>query len=161
FAEQAFLSKRQAFKWARVAKFMVGWASHLYYWVYPGVMVGVTALIAGFMLGQIMPGTFSAGVPSPLFMILFCVLFSFGVAYIAFRGVGGTTGVNAAINVVQITALIVFSVMAISHRVSHPEGSAMWHMDSTGTPTRFVQKTDDKGNPAVDDQGIPVRPPAS
>src|SRR6478752_6711298 len=65
FAEQAFLSKRQAFKWARMAKFMVGWASHLYYWVYPGVMVGVTALIAGYMIGQVAPNTFSAGVPSP------------------------------------------------------------------------------------------------
>src|SRR6476469_10767324 len=55
FAEQAFLSKRQAFKWARVAKFMVGWASHLYYWVYPGVMVGVTAIIAGYLIGQVLP----------------------------------------------------------------------------------------------------------
>src|SRR5471032_3413625 len=45
FAEQAFLSKKQAFKWARLMKFVVGWASHLYYWVYPGVMVGVTGLI--------------------------------------------------------------------------------------------------------------------
>jgi len=32
----------------------------------------------------------------------------------AFRGVGGTTTVNAAINVIQISALVVFSVMAIS-----------------------------------------------
>src|SRR5450432_963857 len=50
FAEQALLSKKQAFKWARIAKFMVGWASHLYYWVYPGCMVGVTALISGYLL---------------------------------------------------------------------------------------------------------------
>src|ERR1700726_2482408 len=69
FAEQAFLAKKQAFKWARIYKFMVGWASHLYYWVYPGVMVGVTALIAGYMIGEIWPSTFSAANPSPLFMI--------------------------------------------------------------------------------------------
>src|SRR6201982_390164 len=31
FAEQAFLSKKQAFRFARIAKFTVGWASHLYY----------------------------------------------------------------------------------------------------------------------------------
>src|SRR5437588_3460518 len=91
FAEQAFLSKKQAFKWARIAKFMVGWASHLYYWVYPGVMVGVTALLVGYIIGQFFPSTFAAGYPSPIFMWGFCVLFSFGVAYIAFRGVGGTT----------------------------------------------------------------------
>src|SRR5437868_5970871 len=65
FAEQAFLSKKQAYKWARIAKFMVGWASHLYYWVYPGVMVGVTALLVGYLLGQLFPSTFAAGYPSP------------------------------------------------------------------------------------------------
>src|ERR1700745_2284824 len=102
FAEQAFLSKNKAFKYARIAKFVVGWASHLYYWVYPGVMVGVTALLVGYVLGQLWPATFSAGVPSPLFMILFCAIFAFGVAYICFRGVSGTTAVNAAINVIQI-----------------------------------------------------------
>src|SRR5476651_1972474 len=64
FAEQAFLSKKQAFKWARIAKFMVGWASHLYYWVYPGVMVGVTAIIGGYMLGQIFPNTLNPVQPS-------------------------------------------------------------------------------------------------
>ena len=74
FAEQAFLSKKQAFKWARLMKFMVGWASHLYYWVYPGVMVGVTAIIVGYMVGQIFPNTFQRRAsPASLFMILFCV----------------------------------------------------------------------------------------
>jgi len=146
FAEQAFLSKKQAFKWARLAKFMVGWASHLYYWVYPGVMVGVTALVAGYMVGQLdahfWGGThLNPGVPSPLFMILFCVVFSFGVAYIAFRGVGGATGVNAAINVIQITALIIFSCMAITHRFHVKEGDPAWTMDSTGAPVQYVQDT--------------------
>src|SRR5581483_6692453 len=34
FAEQAFLGKTRAFKFARVAKFVIGWSSHLYYWIY-------------------------------------------------------------------------------------------------------------------------------
>src|SRR6202050_2605412 len=55
FAEQAFLSKKQAFKWARIYKFMVGWGSHLYYWVYPGVMVAVTAILFGYLAGQLFP----------------------------------------------------------------------------------------------------------
>lgn len=156
FAEQAFLSKRQAYKWARIAKFMVGWASHLYYWVYPGVMVGVTALLVGYIMGQFFPSTFSAGYPSPLFMWMFCIIFSLGVAYIAFRGVGGTTGVNAAINVVQISALIVFSVMAIGHRMSHQEGANAWVLDSAGNLTQMVQANDDKGSPKVDKDGNPV-----
>ncbi|HZP58854.1 MAG TPA: APC family permease [Opitutaceae bacterium] len=141
FAEQAFLSKHGAFKWARVAKFVVGWASHLYYWVYPGVMVGVTALLVGYLLGEVFPSTFSAGYPSPIFMFGFSIIFAFGVSYIAFRGVGGTTGVNAAINVVQITALIIFATMAICHRASHPEGSVAYVLDSTGTPVNYIQDT--------------------
>ena len=40
YAEQAFLSKTKAYKFARVAKFFTGWASHLYYWVYPGLHGG-------------------------------------------------------------------------------------------------------------------------
>src|SRR5437763_9138429 len=124
FAEQAFLSKSHSKKFARIAKFTVGWASHLYYWGYPGLMVGVTALISGYVLGQIWPDTFNAAVPSPLFMIVFCPIFAFGVAYIAYRGVGGTTAVNAAINVIQITGLIVLSIMPIAYRVNHPTGSS-------------------------------------
>src|SRR6266403_2790740 len=77
FAEQAFLSKNKAFKYARIAKFAVGWASHLYYWVYPGLMVGVTALVVGYVLGQVWPDTFNPAVPSPLFMIGFSVVFPF------------------------------------------------------------------------------------
>ena len=56
FAEQAFLSKTGAYRFARLAKFIVGWASHLYYWVYPGVMVGVTAILAGYLAGQPLAG---------------------------------------------------------------------------------------------------------
>ncbi|HLY74592.1 MAG TPA: amino acid permease, partial [Planctomycetota bacterium] len=132
FAEQAFLSKTKYQKFARIAKFTVGWASHLYYWVYPGVMVGVTALLGGYLAGQLWPDIFSSGVASPLFMILFCVAFSFGVAYIAFRGVVGTTSVNMAINVIQIAALLVFSFIAIAYRAKHPEGSAGFTLDPDG-----------------------------
>ena len=54
----------RAKKFARVAKFTVGWASHLYYWGYPGLMVGVTALLAGYVMGQVWPDTFNAAVPT-------------------------------------------------------------------------------------------------
>src|SRR5258708_2021474 len=119
FAEQAFIGKTKAFKFARIAKFFTGWASHLYYWVYPGCMVGVTAILSGYLLNQFFPDTFSGTYNSPLFMILFCVVFALGVAYIAYRGVTGTTGVNTAINVIQITALLVFSVIALAYRFQH------------------------------------------
>ena len=141
FAEQAFLSKKQVYKWARIYKFMVGWASHLYYWIYPGVMVCVTAIFIGYMAGQLFPTTFNEAEGSPLLMIVFCVIFAFGVSYIAYRGVVGATGVNVAINIIQITALLIFSVMAISHRLQVKEGMTDWTLDSTGTPVQYVQDT--------------------
>jgi APA family basic amino acid/polyamine antiporter len=158
FAEQAFLSKTKAFRFARIAKFITGWASHLYYWVYPGCMVGVTALLSGYLLNQFFPDTFSGTFNSPLFMYLFCVVFALGVAFIAFRGVTGTTGVNVAINIVQITALLVFSVMAIAYRVNHPEGSTGLHLVN-GTPVDYVVAQEpvlDQGKPKLDPAGSPV-----
>ena len=118
YAEQAFLSKTHAYKFARIAKFITGWASHLYYWVYPGVMVGVTAILGGFLLSQFFPDTFSSTYNSPLFMWLFCIVFALGVAYIAFRGVTGTTAVNVVINIVQISALA--GLLRDGHRLSRP-----------------------------------------
>src|SRR6202047_4617522 len=150
FAEQAFLSKNKAFKFARIAKFAVGWASHLYYWVYPGVMVGVTALLSGYLLGHLFPTVFNSAVPSPLFMILFSIVFPFLVGYIAYRGVTGATSVNIAINVIQITALVVFSVIAIAYRVNHGEGSKGITLNPDGVPvSKVIAMTttkDDKGN---------------
>jgi APA family basic amino acid/polyamine antiporter len=153
YAEQAFLSKTHAYKFARVAKFFTGWASHLYYWVYPGLMVGVTAILGGYLASQFWPDTFSGTYSSPLFMWLFCVVFSILVGYIAYRGVNGTTAVNMAINVIQITALVVFAVMAIAYRVQHPDGSVGFHL-SNGTPVNYqvdqVNVVDDKGKPVQD-----------
>jgi len=150
FAEQAFLSKSKAYRFARVAKFMVGWASHLYYWIYPGVMVAVTAILVGYLAGQLFPTIFNAAVPSPLLMIIFCVIFPFFVAYIAYRGVNASTGVNLAINVIQISALLIFTVVAIGYRLNHPEGSKGITLNPDGVPVTKVIATqttkDDKGN---------------
>src|SRR5690349_13503109 len=76
YAEQAFLSKTNAYRFARVAKFFTGWASHLYYWVYPGCMVGVTAILGGYLASQLWPNTFSGVYNSPLLMFLFCIVFA-------------------------------------------------------------------------------------
>src|SRR5476651_798803 len=148
YAEQAFLSKKKAFKYARVIKFFTGWASHLYYWIYPGLMVGVTALLGGYLAAQFWPDTFSGAYNSPLLMILICVVFSLFISWIAARGVNGSTGVNIAMNIIQIAALMVFSVMALSYRMNHTEGAVAIHL-SNGTAINYqvdqVNVTDDKG----------------
>jgi APA family basic amino acid/polyamine antiporter len=151
YAEQAYLSKTHAYKFARIAKFITGWASHLYYWVYPGVMVGVTALLGSYLMSIFYPDTFSGVYNSPLFMVLFCTVFALGVAYIAYRGVTGTTTVNIAINIVQISALLVFSVIAIGYRVQHPQGATGLHLSNGVAINYQVAQT-----PVKDDKGAPV-----
>jgi len=131
FAEQSFLNHEKAWKYARLSKFIVGWGSHLYYWIYPGVMVAVTGLFVGYVAGTLYPSFMSASDPGLPFTILVAIVFSLGVAYIAHRGVTGSTGVNIAINVIQISALLVFSVMALGYRMNHPPGSVAWQFDST------------------------------
>src|ERR1700732_655409 len=132
FAEQAFLNTTTAYRFARVAKFVIGWSSHLYYWVYPGVMVATMGVMIGYIVGTLAPATMNAGVPGPVFMALIAIIFSYFVAYIAFRGVNGSTGVNVAINGIQILALLCFSALAISYRLSHPEGSMGLSLDPNG-----------------------------
>ncbi|HWB59620.1 MAG TPA: amino acid permease [Chthoniobacteraceae bacterium] len=153
YAEQAFMSKTKAYKFARLAKFITGWASHLYYWVYPGLMVGVTAMFIGYMSYQFWPGIFSPTYASPLLMIIFCVFFALFVGWIASRGVNGSTAVNTAINVIQISALLVFSVIAIGYRMHHHEGDPGWHL-SNGVAIQFqvdqVNQTDSNNQPIPD-----------
>jgi basic amino acid/polyamine antiporter, APA family len=130
FAEQSFLNHQTAWPFARLSKFIVGWGSHLYYWVYPGVMVGVMGILCGYLVGTLWPSFMSASNPGPMFMMAVAIATSFGVAYIAYRGVNGSTAVNIAINVVQISALLVFSVMALGYRMNHPPGTEAWQFDS-------------------------------
>src|SRR6202166_2034387 len=99
FAQQSFLNHDKAWPYARLSKFIVGWASHLYYWIYPGVMVAVTGLIVGYSTGTLWRTFMSASTPGIPFMMVVAVLFTFGVHYIANRGVSGSTAVNIAINV--------------------------------------------------------------
>src|ERR1700684_4057326 len=121
YAEQALLSKDATFKYARIAKFIVGWGSHLYYWVYPGVMVGVTGIFVGYVVGFLYPNFMSGSNPGPVFMMLVAVIFTFAVAWIAQRGANASTAVNLSINIIQISALVLFSILAIGYRVHHPE----------------------------------------
>src|ERR1700735_3031196 len=156
FAEQSFLNHDKAWRYARLAKFIVGWASHLYYWIYPGVMVATTGIFVGYVVGTLYPNFMSASNPGPAFMMLVAIVFTFGVAYIAHRGVTGSTAVNIAINVIQISALIVFSVMAIGYRMNHPPGTVAWQWDATTSEAyNFEFAMDAKGNIVRDNNMVP------
>src|SRR6266550_1184946 len=117
YAEASILHKEEHrhFKFARLTKFIVGWASHLYYWVYPGVMVAFMGLLITYIIQTFVP-SFGA----PWQEVIVCVVFACIVGMIAYIGVTGSTLANIIINVIQIVALITFSVLAIAYRLTHP-----------------------------------------
>lgn len=116
FAEAALLNKEkeQHYKYARIAKFVVGWISHLYYWIYPGIM----AAFAGYLFTYL----FSiAGINLSFWSIAgVVVLFTLGNTFVAYRGVSGSTMVAIVINVIQIVSLVAFSIFALIFRATHP-----------------------------------------
>lgn len=117
YTEAAILHKEEHrhFKFARIAKFIVGWASHLYYWVYPGVMVAFMGLLITYIIQ-----TFNPGFGAAWQEVLVCVAFAGVVGMIAYVGVTGSTVANIVINAIQIVALVTFSILAIAYRLTHP-----------------------------------------
>ncbi len=116
FAQAAFLEKEKAVhrQWARIAKFVTGWLSHLYYWIYPGIMVAFSATLIVYILGLF-------GVSLAVWQqILIAVAFAVLNGYVAFRGINGSTVTAVVINAVQLVSLVAFSVLAIIFRQTHP-----------------------------------------
>ena len=120
FAEKAFLDRTDPThrRWARLAKFITGWAAHLFYWVYPGVMVAFFAVLITYIAGAF-------GLTIPIWgQILIGWVFAAAVGLIAVRGISGSTSASIVINVIQLSALVVFSILAIMFRAQNPLGVA-------------------------------------
>ena len=149
FAEQAFLNSTGMYRFARIAKFTIGWGAHLYYWVYPGAMVATIGIMIGYIVGNFAPDTINAGTPGPVFMALVAIIAAYGVSYIAFRGVNGSTMVNIAINAIQIVALLFFSALAITYRLGHPDGSTGMALDGTTKVLHYVFNADTAAHPSA------------
>src|SRR5260370_19056678 len=81
FAEQSFLNHDKHWRYARLSKFIVGWALRLYYWIYPGVMVAVTRIFAGDVVGTLLPDAMSASNPGTVFLMVVAVVFTLGRYY--------------------------------------------------------------------------------
>jgi APA family basic amino acid/polyamine antiporter len=116
FAEKAFIDREKPHhrRWARLSKFITGWAAHLFYWVYPGVMVAFFAVLVSYIAGAF-------GYTLPIWQeIVIAWLFAIGVGYIAIRGVTGSTTASIVINVIQLVSLVVFSILAVMFRVQNP-----------------------------------------
>jgi amino acid transporter len=130
-------------------------------------MVGTTGIFIGYITGFFFPNFISGANPGPVFMGLVAVVFSFFVAWIANKGANASTAVNLAINVIQISALVLFAFLAIGYRVNHPEGVAASQYDSATLATysyEFATKADGTivrdanqiPQPSLDKAGKPV-----
>lgn len=87
FAEKAFLDSRKEKRatptsLARLSKLLTGWAAHLFYWVYPGVMVAMMATLIGYIYNSVTGHTLSN--PTLTFI---GVIFAFAVFFLLFIGV--------------------------------------------------------------------------
>ena len=115
FAQRALLDRGSSNKTARNAKFIVGWLSHLYYWVYPGVMVGMMGFFITYILSTV------GIVITPLTEVAIVVVFAVLVGFIAFRGINGSTRTNLMINIAQIAMLIGVTSVALAYRFLNPD----------------------------------------
>ena len=118
FAEAALLNREETnhYRFARLAKFIVGWTSHLYYWIYPGLIVGTFSVLL-----QFVAGLFGFGFASQSwFAYAVALVMAIGVGSIAYRGISGSTSTAIAINVIQIVSLVVLGILAIAYRLTHP-----------------------------------------
>lgn len=127
FAEKAFLDRQNGNKksapnsLARFAKLLTGWSAHLFYWIYPGVMVAMMATLIGYIYTQ-----FTGHTLSSMILTIIGVIFAIIIGYIAYRGVTGSTKTALWINVIQLVTLVIFSGLAIWYRIANPQHAASW-----------------------------------
>jgi basic amino acid/polyamine antiporter, APA family len=116
FAEQVFRERTElkSLPLVRLAKFVTGWAAHLYYWVYPGVMVAFIGIITDYLLRQM------GYSPTPLGQVILALAFAAFIGFLALRGITGTTPSSIILNTIQLTILTVFSIAALIFRFTNP-----------------------------------------
>src|SRR6185295_11417870 len=60
------------------------------------------------------------------------IAFAVLVGYIAVRGVTGSTMTSIVINVIQLSSLVFFSILAITYRLKNPEAATAWAFSGPG-----------------------------
>ena len=121
FAQRALLDRGSSNRRARDVKFIVGWLSHLYYWVYPGVMVAFMGFFMTYILQVV-------GIAiSPMTQVAIVVVFALGVGFIAYRGIQGSTRTNLIINIVQLAMLVGVTILALAYRFINPENVTFYY----------------------------------
>ena len=116
FADRFFArQKNPRYKFfARLGKFATGWTAHLYYWIYPGVLVAFMGILADYLL------RYFGYQPTVFGEVILAVSFSAFVGFLALRGITGTTTTSVILNTIQLTTLVIFAVLAIAFRLINP-----------------------------------------
>ena len=105
--------------------------AHLFYWVYPGVMVAMMAILMGYIYTQ-----FTGKTLSPEMLTGIGVLFTVVTGYIAYRGVTGSTRTSFWVNIIQLVTLVLFTAwrsgIAWPTRTTQPPGrsAAPWTLSA-------------------------------
>ena len=118
FADRFFASQKHPRHrtLARMSKFATGWAAHLYYWIYPGVMVAFMGILADYLL------RYFGYHPTVFGEALLAASFAAFVGFLALRGITGTTTTSVVLNTIQLITLLVFGVLTIAFRLTNPAG---------------------------------------
>lgn len=116
FADRFFATRKESRhrSLARIAKFITGWAAHLYYWIYPGVMVAFLGLLADYLL------RYFGNRPTVYGEALIAAALAAFIGFLALRGITGTTTTSVVLNTIQITTLLIFGGLAIAFRLTNP-----------------------------------------
>jgi amino acid transporter len=128
FADHVFREKSQenTGQRMRLLKWITGWSAHLYYWIYPGVMVAFTGFLIDYVLRQI------GYHPTAFGQLILTFSFSAFIGFLALRGITGSPTSSVILNVVQIAILLIFSIAAIVFRILNPlqiPASGWVHLD--------------------------------
>jgi basic amino acid/polyamine antiporter, APA family len=120
FVESALLNRAKGdhYRFVRLSKFLVGWTSHLYYWVYPGLLVGTFSLLVQYIAGTF--GILPTGIGGHLFAWGIAIGMAVVMGGLAYRGITGSTPSAIVMNVIQIFVLLIISFLAIVYRRNHP-----------------------------------------
>lgn len=136
FAQQVFgeLARNGQNRWVRPLKFLTGWVAHLFYWVYPGLMIAFLTTLIDYLLRQY------GYQPTPFGKVLLAGSLAAFVGFLALRGITGSMASSILLNVLQITVLVVFCILAILFRLVNPAHipAADWLSNS---PASFLLPT--------------------
>ncbi len=114
---------------ARAVKFATGWTAHLYYWVYPGVLIAFLGILTDYLL------RYFGNSPTVYGDALIAASFAAFIGFLALRGITGTTTTSVVLNTIQLTTLVIFVALAITFRLTNPAGfsSSEWTYPSAAS----------------------------